>query len=135
MPYDKIEVEVSAGELLDKISILEIKHERIEEEEKLRNVREELECLMKVREKSIPDNKDIDEIFLQLKSTNELLWEIEDKIRECEKMKDFGTEFIKLARCVYLHNDRRCQLKKELNIKLGSRLIEEKSYTEYYFNN
>lgn len=128
---DKIEVEVSAGELLDKISILEIKGERIENEEKLMNVRKELKILENVRNEMIERTSELDKIYLSLKKTNEKLWEIEDQIRDCERNKDFGAKFVTLARSVYMENDKRCSLKREINELLKSSLMEEKSYAEY----
>lgn len=128
---DKIEVEVSAGELLDKISILEIKDERIENEEKLMNVRKELKILENVRNEMIERTSELDKIYLSLKKTNEKLWEIEDQIRDCERNKDFGAKFVTLARSVYMENDKRCSLKREINELLKSSLMEEKSYAEY----
>lgn len=131
---ESIEVEVSIGELLDKISILEIKMERINQEEKLQNVRRELNHLRQVRNESVPFNREVEDLFIMLKETNEALWEIEDEIRKCEREKDFGPKFIHLARSVYKQNDLRCHFKRELNDKLGSDLKEEKSYAEYSFN-
>lgn len=130
----KIEVEVSAGELLDKISILEIKMERIKDETKLKNVRVELSHLINVQNRAVQFDARVKSLFQKLKETNESLWEIEDEIRAHEKAKDFGPEFIHLARMVYMKNDLRCHIKQELNEKLGSELKEEKSYTEYSFN-
>jgi hypothetical protein len=130
----KIEVEVSAGELLDKISILEIKMERIKDETKLKNVRVELSHLINVQNRAVQFDARVKSLFQRLKETNESLWEIEDEIRAHEKAKDFGPEFIHLARMVYMKNDLRCHIKQELNEKLGSELKEEKSYTEYSFN-
>lgn len=130
----KIEVEVSAGELLDKICILEIKMERIKDETKLKNVRVELSHLINVQNRAVQFDARVKSLFQKLKETNESLWEIEDEIRAHEKAKDFGPEFIHLARMVYMKNDLRCHIKQELNEKLGSELKEEKSYTEYSFN-
>jgi uncharacterized damage-inducible protein DinB len=130
----KIEVEVSVGELLDKITILQIKTERIKDEAKLKNVRAELNHLTNVQKRAVQFNSEIKSLFQKLKETNENLWEIEDEIRDHEKSKDFGPEFIHLARMVYMKNDLRCYIKRQLNEKLGSELKEEKSYTEYSFN-
>lgn len=127
----KIEVEVSIGELLDKITILEIKQERIKQEDKLKNIQKELSQLLRVKNESLNFNDEIDELYQSLKSTNEALWEIEDEIRNCERVKDFGPQFIQLARKVYNQNDIRCMIKRELNEKLGSELKEEKSYSNY----
>ena len=123
-----INVPISVGELIDKITILEIKKDKIKNL-KLKNILNELSFLRAVLEKNsifIPD-----EIFLQLKSINLTLWDIEDKIRIKEKNKEFDNEFIELARSVYLNNDRRSETKKELNIMLNSEIIEEKSYEKY----
>lgn len=128
---EKIEVEVSVGELLDKISILEIKNERIKQQEKLINVQKELESLMEVKNHRIEKTSRLDELFSKLKEVNESLWEIEDKIRDCERNKNFGPEFVSLARSVYIQNDKRCSVKREINEIMNSSLIEEKSYAEY----
>ena len=123
-----IHVPISIGELIDKITILEIKKDKLKSL-KLKNILKELSFLKAVLEKNsifIPD-----EIFLQLKSINLTLWDIEDKIRIKEKNKEFDNEFIKLARSVYLNNDRRSETKKELNIMFNSEIIEEKSYEKY----
>lgn len=127
-----VTIEVSVGELLDKISILEIKSLRIKQEEKLKNIRKELESLTLVRDAQIR-SEDIEDLYGQLKTINESLWDIEDRIRLCEKRKDFSQEFIQLARMVYLENDQRSKVKSEINNKLGSVLREEKSYSEYSF--
>ena len=123
-----INVPISIGELIDKISILEIKKDKLKNI-KLKNILKELSFLRAVLEKNsifIPD-----EIFLQLKSINLTLWDIEDKIRIKEKNKEFDNEFIELARSVYLNNDRRSETKKVLNIMFNSEIIEEKSYEKY----
>ena len=123
-----INVPISVGELIDKITILEIKKNKLKNL-KLKNILKELTFLRAVLEKnsiSIPD-----EIYFQLKSINLKLWDIEDKIRIKEKNKEFDNEFIELARSVYLNNDRRSATKKELNIMFNSEIIEEKSYEKY----
>ena len=123
-----INVPISVGELIDKITILEIKKDKLKNL-KLKNILKELSFLRAVLEKNnilIPD-----EIYFQLKSINLKLWDIEDKIRIKEKNKEFDNEFIELARSVYLYNDRRSETKKELNIKFNSEIIEEKSYEKY----
>ena len=123
-----IHVPISIGELIDKITILEIKKDKLKNL-KLKNILKELSFLRAVLEKNsivIPD-----QIFLQLKSINLTLWDIEDKIRIKEKNKEFDNEFIKLARSVYLNNDRRSETKKELNLMFNSEIIEEKSYEKY----
>lgn len=128
---DSIMVPLAPGELYDKISILEIKSERISDAEKLRNVRFELEALSETREKEIPADPKLTELYDNLKSVNEELWVIEDDIRDCERDSDFGEEFIRLARAVYFTNDRRAAIKKEINLHLGSKIVEEKSYAAY----
>ena len=123
-----INVPISVGELIDKITILEIKKDKLKSL-KLENILKELSFLRAVLEKNsifIPD-----EFFFQLKSINLKLWDIEDKIRIKEKNKEFDNEFIELARSVYLNNDRRSETKKELNIMFNSEIIEEKSYEKY----
>jgi hypothetical protein len=126
-----IKVEVAPGELLDKITILEIKAERIADPQKRRNVGVELEVLVQARDAEISPSPELDELAGQLKAVNESLWDIEDKIRDCERNQDFGPSFIELARSVYRSNDRRAALKRQINELLGSKLIEEKSYSEY----
>ncbi|MDQ7730441.1 DUF6165 family protein [Halomonas sp. SpR8] len=128
---DTIEVPLSFGEVLDKITILEIKAERIKNEEKNRNVRLELEALNLIWEHAIQDPSLIADLRLQLKNVNEELWVIEDDIRAQEAVQDFGPRFVSLARSVYFTNDRRAAIKKEVNLLLGSRFIEEKSYQDY----
>lgn len=123
-------VEISAGELLDKIAILRIKSERIRDSGKLRNVRAELAVLETVRQ-TLPPSSALVDLEGQLRTANERLWEIEDALREYERRQDFGPQFIELARSVYLTNDRRTALKRTINELLDSRLIEEKSYAEY----
>jgi len=124
-------VEVAPGELLDKITILEIKAQRIGDEAKLRNVRTELETLRAVQDRHLPRMPALDALTADLKQVNEALWQIEDEIREEERKQEFGPRFIELARSVYRQNDRRAALKRQINELLGSRLIEEKSYQSY----
>ena len=126
-----ISVEVSPGELIDKITILEIKLESIEDEDKLKNVKLEWETLARAREEAIEATPELEKLTAALKQSNERLWEIEDDIRQCERDKDFGDKFVELARAVYANNDQRSRLKREINELLGSRLIEEKSYAAY----
>ena len=128
---DKILTEVSAGELLDKISILEIKIEKIKNPELKKQAKEEFETLNSNKEKSIKITPDIEKLYLKLKETNLKLWKIEDEIRACEKNSDFKENFIKLARSVYFNNDTRSSLKLSINQKLGSNIIEVKEYTKY----
>lgn len=122
-----MKIEVSNGEILDKISILEIKKARINSPEKLANVEKEWMELWPLYEKLVTT----DEVawkYAELKSVNEQLWDIEDDIREWEKREHFGDRFIQLARLVYITNDRRARIKKEINLLTGSELMEEKSY-------
>lgn len=127
----KIKAEVSAGELLDKISILEIKMERIQDKSKRKNVMTELECLTTVRNSELKNWHLIDDLYIQLKDVNESLWDIEDKLRILEVAQDFNQNFIQLARLVYFENDKRARLKREINEKLGSEIVEEKYYVNY----
>ena len=126
-----VSVEVSPGELIDKITILEIKLERITDEDKLKNVKLEWETLTRARDEAIEATPELEKLSAELKESNERLWEIEDDIRDCERDKDFGDKFVELARGVYVNNDQRSRLKREINELLGSRLIEEKSYAAY----
>lgn len=127
----EIPVPVSPGELIDKLTILKIKTERISHEEKLRNIHYELAILENVREDSVGSNAVLDALTLELKTVNEKLWEIEDELRGCELRGDFGERFIELARSVYVTNDERAEIKRKINVRLGSQLVEEKSYSEY----
>jgi post-segregation antitoxin (ccd killing protein) len=124
-------VEIAPGELIDKITILEIKSERISDPAKLANVRVELDVLEAARDAAMPGSSALDELTAQLKAVNAALWDIEDGIRDCERAKEFGTQFIELARSVYHSNDRRAALKRQVNELLGSKLVEEKSYAAY----
>ena len=128
---ENIKVPVSPGEVLDKITILEIKSERISDPEKVANVRVELALLQDTWTEFIRDDEVIRDLHAQLKEVNEALWEIEDDIRDKERAKEFDERFIELARAVYVTNDRRSQVKKELNLHLGSEIVEEKSYQDY----
>ncbi len=127
---DNVMAPVSPGELLDKITILEIKSERIADAEKLKNVRYELQLLTDLWQRSIPD-VDLSAERAELKSVNEALWVIEDDIRDEEAAKNFGEKFVELARSVYFTNDKRAAVKKQVNLKLGSAIVEEKSYADY----
>ncbi|MCY4420062.1 MAG: DUF6165 family protein [Gammaproteobacteria bacterium] len=128
---ENIRIPVSPGELLDKITILEIKAKQIPDGEKLRNVKTELDLLEQIWKQSSIDNDKMRELKQSLKTTNIALWEIEDKIRIKEARKEFDQEFVELARSVYLQNDKRAATKKEINVLLGSGIMEEKSYAEY----
>lgn len=120
-------IEVSIGEVLDKMSILTIKLNKIEDTDKLRNVSKELSYLTTNIDKDILN----DDLYTELCGVNLRLWEIEDDIRECERKGQFNDEFIRLARAVYHRNDERAEIKKKINLKYGSQFIEEKSYTKY----
>lgn len=126
-----ISVPVSYGELIDKITILEIKSERIGDPAKLANVRDELELLLAIWASDAASATDIAADRAQLRAINQSLWEIEDEIRVKEKRQAFDARFIELARAVYRTNDRRAAVKRAINEKLGSRLVEEKSYQDY----
>ena len=127
-----MKIEVSNGELLDKISILELKLLRIEDEEKLVNVRNEFETLNPlVVELFENHDSDLQNHYLELAKINGQLWDIEDWIRDCEREKRFDKEFVELARSVYITNDKRSEVKKLINILTGSGLVEEKSYKDY----
>jgi len=124
-------VPIAVGELIDKITILEIKAERIGDPAKQQNVLSELRLLAGVRDAQFARNNEIDHLARELKQVNESLWEIEDEIRECERRRDFGARFIELARAVYQRNDLRSQVKRKINEVSGSRIVEEKSYAPY----
>ncbi|KIP86446.1 hypothetical protein SN15_07120 [Stenotrophomonas maltophilia] len=127
----EILVPVAFGELLDKISILQIKSERISDEAKLANVRTELSALEKTWMAHPAGGKDVAQLRADLKAINEELWDIEDNIRLQDKAGDFGDAFVALARSVYLRNDERARIKKAINLALGSTYVEEKSYKDY----
>jgi len=127
----QILVPVSFGEVIDKITILEIKSERIRDPEKLANVRVELDLLNETWYASPASRVDIAHERAALRGVNEALWDIEDDIRRKEKATAFDDEFIELARAVYIRNDERAAIKRAINLKLGSTLVEEKSYEDY----
>jgi hypothetical protein len=128
---DELLVPVSYGELLDKIAILQIKSERMTDPAKLANVRKELSALERTWMAHPAAAKDIAALRARLKAVNERLWEIEDAIRLKEKAQAFDAGFIRLARSVYVENDERARIKKEINLALGSAYVEEKSYQDY----
>ena len=128
---NKIIVEVSIGELLDKISILEIKQEKIKDPEKLRFISNEHSILKKQLDDNVKSDDKINDLFLSLKDINARLWVIEDDKRQCEKVKDFGEKFIKLSRDVHFLNDDRAKIKLEINNYTGSAIKEIKEYTSY----
>ncbi|MEE8351834.1 MAG: DUF6165 family protein [Rhodospirillales bacterium] len=126
-----LSIEISPGELIDKITILEIKLDRMSDAAKLANVKAEWDLLTASRDAAIPASDELQRLSQSLKEVNVGLWVIEDYIRQCEREKDFGKKFIELARSVYINNDDRARLKREINELLGSRLVEEKSYAVY----
>jgi len=127
----QISVPIAYGELIDKITILEIKSERITDSAKLANVRVELDLLNETWHADSASRGDIAAERAELRRVNEALWDIEDRIRIKEKAKAFDAEFIELARSVYIRNDERAKVKRAINTKLGSTLVEEKSYADY----
>ena len=126
-----VNVEISIGEFFDKLTILEIKHERIKDVVKLENINKELESLNSLLKQLPFSREDVKVEVAELKAINEKLWEIEDDIREKESQKSFDQDFIELARAVYYTNDRRSEVKRDINLKLGSEFVEEKSYEDY----
>ena len=125
-----MKIEVSNGEILDKISILALKKSKIQDKAKLENVYHEYQTLLPYFDQ-IVNNQQLGDIYWNLSAVNTELWDVEDKLRELEKSRTFNTEFIELARSVYYLNDRRAELKRNINILSGSDLIEEKSYEDY----
>lgn len=128
---ENILVPVSPGEVLDKITILEIKSERMNDPAKLANVRAELALLQDTWSKAVREDDVVRGLHAQLREINEALWVIEDDIRDKERVREFDQRFIELARSVYFTNDRRSAVKKQLNLHLGSQILEEKSYQKY----
>jgi len=128
---NEILIPISPGELLDKITILQIKAERITDPIKVANVKTELDMLSKVWGEAVEVDTEISALTAELKSVNEALWEIEDDIRDEERSKRFGERFIELARAVYVTNDERANAKKKVNLHLNSTIVEEKSYQDY----
>jgi hypothetical protein len=128
---NEILIPISPGELLDKITILQIKSERIADATKVANVQTELGMLEKVWRETVNDDEQIRALTSELKSINEALWEIEDDIRDEERNRRFGERFIELARAVYVTNDERANAKKKVNLHLNSSIVEEKSYQDY----
>lgn len=123
-----MKIEVSNGEIIDKLTIIQIKLERIKDESKLKNLRKEFEVLKAASESIISID---DPLCKSLYDVNCELWDIEDHIRDLERKKEFGDNFIETARAVYFHNDRRSEIKRDINLKTASGLIEEKSYEKY----
>ena len=128
---NKILVEISIGELLDKISILEIKKEKIKDIEKLKFIDDEYKVLKNQLDKNVKSDKKLEDLFESLKKINSKLWVIEDEKRMCEKNSDFGEKFIKISRDVHFLNDSRAKIKLEVNTHTGSKIKEIKEYTNY----
>jgi hypothetical protein len=126
-----VEVPVAVAELIDKITILEIKIERFHDAAKLANAKTELTLLYERRAASLDPDTALPGIEAKLKAVNERIWDLEDAIRACERRQDFGPDFVTAARSIYRANDERAALKREINVTTGSQLIEEKSYTAY----
>lgn len=122
---------ISAGELVDKITILRVKAQRIGDAAKEINVRKELAMLEAIAGQTLPKSDDIDRLTAQLAEVNAALWDIEDGKRDCERRGDFGDRFVQLARSVYIENDRRAAIKRAINEAAGSDIVEEKSYKPY----
>jgi hypothetical protein len=123
-----MKIEVSNGEIIDKLTIIQIKLERIRDEAKLKNLKKEYDELVKVAESIMNFS---DPLYKALYDVNRKLWDIEDHIRDLERTKEFGEDFISTARSVYFNNDKRAEIKREINIRTSSGLIEEKSYEKY----
>ena len=128
---DKILVEVSIGELLDKISILDIKKDKIKDETKLEHILNEYKILKEEYDNKVKNDDKLSKLYTSLKEINSKLWVIEDEKRLCEKNADFGDQFIKLSRDVHFLNDERAKIKLEINIHTGSKIKEIKEYTKY----
>ena len=126
-----VHVPVSWGEVIDKITVLEIKSEKLTDASKLANVRKELGLLVDIRDQAFPNHAELVKLSAELKAINQALWQIEDDIRDCERDQNFGPRFIELARAVYVTNDQRADVKRQINTALGSDLVEEKSYAPY----
>jgi hypothetical protein len=128
---EHILVPTAPGELIDKLTILRLKEERMTDPAKVANVRTEMAALTKTANSQIPPSVELTALWEDLYVINGDLWVIEDDIRDCENAKNFGEDFIRLARAVYITNDRRADVKKKINLLLGSTLIEEKSYADH----
>lgn len=122
-------VEIAPGELLDKITILEIKKARFHDAAKVAHVQAELDVLSAARRRALVEPDSLTPLIAELKTVNERLWDVEDSLRQCERESDFSSRFISLARSVYQLNDRRAELKRRINEECGSLLMEEKSYS------
>ena len=127
----KILSEISAGELLDKMSILEIKLDKIKNNNDLKEINKEYKLLKEAQDSNIKITEKIKKLFKEIREVNLILWNIENGIRTCEKNKDFGKKFTELSRAVYLNNDKRAKIKSEINEILGSNIREIKQYSDY----
>jgi hypothetical protein len=127
----RVPIDVAPAELLDKVTILEIKSERLTDPTKLCNVRREMVVLAEARGRTIPCSHELDQLISELKAVNAAIWEVEDELRGCETRQDFGPRFVELARSVYKNNDRRAAIKRLINERLGSEIMEEKGYAAY----
>jgi hypothetical protein len=127
----RIEVPISVGELVDKVTILSIKSEKIPDTSKLANIRREFDALDSVLKPLLIATPALASLQAELRTINEALWRIEDDIRDCERSRDFGSRFIELARSVYQTNDRRAATKRKIDELMGSDIVEEKSYASY----
>jgi uncharacterized coiled-coil protein SlyX len=126
-----VETPIAIGELIDKITILEIKVARFTDATKTLNAHAELEMLVERRERAIQATKALNALTVELKEVNEQIWDLEDAIRDCERRADFGPHFINIARSIYRTNDRRASVKRRINLTFNSEIIEEKSYSAY----
>ena len=131
MSVKSVKIDISPGEMIDKITILEIKAERLDDAAKLEHVDAELALLRRAGEKELPASAELGRLTARLKRINERLWLIEDDIRDCERAGDFGPLFIEIARSVYQTNDKRAAVKRQINDLLGADIVEEKSYRPY----
>src|SRR5439155_5062706 len=126
-----IPIEVSPGELIDKVTILQIKNERIQDAAKLHNIRTELAALTTACDQALPPSQEVSALALELKQVNEAIWETEDALRQCERDGRFDRDFVELARSVYRNNDRRAAIKRRINEIYAARFIEEKEHPKY----
>jgi len=126
-----IEAPISAGELIDKITILEVKVERLIDRSKIDNAQAELDLLHARRTRAIPESPELARLTAELAAVNRRIWDLEDTIRDCERQRDFGVNFVAVARSIYRANDERAVIKRRINFALGSELVEEKSYAAY----
>lgn len=131
MATNLILIPVAPGELIDKITILKIKSERMGDPDKLANVRREPEILSKEQQRHIASSPPIIEMQARLENVNGRIWDLEDIVRDCERNKNFGELFLKTARAIYRTNDERAAIKMEINLYLGSQIVEQKSYADY----